>query len=70
MVCKKKMLCIRWLSCADPESFVTGGSKFNGCFYYFFVVDEGEGGSKYHYKRTIIALPAKRHFNGVLLACR
>ena len=29
-----------------------------------------EGGSKYHYKRAIIGLPAKRHLNGVSLACR
>ena len=30
----------------------------------------GEGGSKYHYKRAIIGPPAKRHLNGVSLACR
>ena len=30
----------------------------------------GEGGSKYHYKRTIIGPPVKRHLNGVSLACR
>ena len=29
-----------------------------------------EGGSKYHYKRAIIGPPAKRHLNGVSLACR
>ena len=29
-----------------------------------------EEGYKYHYKRAIIDLPAKRHLNGVLLACR
>ena len=27
------------------------------------LVDEGEGGSKYHYKRVIIGPPAKRHLN-------
>ena len=42
--------------CADPESF-------------FFLVDEGEGGSKYRYKWAIIDPPAKHHLNGVLLAC-
>ena len=30
----------------------------------------GEGGSKYHYERAIIAPPAKRHLNGVSLACQ
>ena len=30
----------------------------------------GEGGTKYHYKRVNIGPPAKRHLNGVLLACR
>ena len=29
----------------------------------------GLGGSKYHYKRAIIGPPAKRHLNGVSLAC-
>ena len=29
-----------------------------------------EEGSKYHYKRAIIDPPAKRHLNGVSLACR
>ena len=29
----------------------------------FFLVDEGWKGTKYHYKRTIIDLPAKRHLN-------
>ena len=34
-------------------------------FFVFFLV-----WSKYHYKRTIIGPQAKRHFNGVSLACR
>ena len=29
-----------------------------------------ERGSKYHYKRAIISQPAKRHLNGISLACR
>ena len=36
----------------------------------FFLVWWGEEGSKYHSKRTIISPPAKRHLNGVSLACR
>ena len=41
-----------------------GVSIFDNVF--FFLVDEGEGGSKYHYLRAIIGPPAKRHLNGVL----
>ena len=40
----------------------------------FLLVDEGGGGGgriqKYHYKRAIIGPPAKRHLNGVSLACQ
>ena len=39
------------------------------CVCLKLLVDEG-GGSKYHYKRTIIATPVKHHLNGVSLACR
>ena len=41
-------------------------------FLTFFVFFSwwGEVGSKYHYKRVIIDPPAKRHLNGVSLACR
>ena len=35
----------------------------------FFKLMRG-GGSKYHFKRAIIGPPAKRHLNGVSLACR
>ena len=38
-------------------------------FFYVLLVDEDEGGFKYHDKRAIIGPPAKRHSNGVLLAC-
>ena len=37
---------------------------------FFFLSWWGEGGSKYHYKWVIISPPAKRHLNGVSLACR
>ena len=39
---------------ADPESFVRGVSSFGNVF----LVYEGSGGSKYHYKRAIIGPPA------------
>ena len=45
--------------CADPESYARGGPTLTT----FFLL--GEGGSKYHYKRTIIGQPVKRHLNGV-----
>ena len=55
----------KW-SCADPESFVRGVQLWQR----FFLVWWGEEGSKYHYKRAMIGPPAKRHLNGVSLACR
>ena len=51
------------------KKFVRGGPTVH-VFIYYFLVDEGEGGSKYHYKRAIIGPPAKRHLNGAALACR
>ena len=39
-------------------------------FFFFFFNDQGEGESKYHYKRAIIGPPPKRHLNGVSLECR
>ena len=47
------------------RKFCQRGPDFDG----FFLVDEGEGGSKYHYKGAIIDPPAKRHLNGVSLVC-
>ena len=41
------------------RKFYQRGSNFNNVF--FLVDKEGEGGSKYHYKRAIIGPPAKRH---------
>ena len=47
------------MSCVDPESFVRGG-----CFFrVLFLVDE-------RISAAIIGPPAKRHLNGVFLACR
>ena len=46
-------------SCADPESFVRGGPTLTPLFLLV--------GSKFHYKRTIIGPPAKRHNNGPTL---
>ena len=53
---------------ADPESVVKGGPTAMGFLFVFFSL-WGEGGSKYHYKRAIIGLPAKHHLNGISLAC-
>ena len=42
----------------ESRKFCQRGSDFDNAF----LVDEGGGaGSKYHYKRVIIGLPAKRH---------
>ena len=55
------------IPCADPEGvqlvrvFLGGGGGG--------VVNEGEGGSKYHYKRAIISRQVKHHINDILLAC-
>ena len=46
--------CFTHIPCADPESFVRGGPALTT----FFLVYEGSGGSKYHYKRAIIGPPA------------
>ena len=48
---------------ADPEKNVRGGQTLTA----LFLVDEGW--EKYHYKRATIGPPAKRHLNGVSLAC-
>ena len=52
--------CSVFITCADPELFVRGGP--NEIFVLkTFLVDEGRG-SKYHYQRAIIGLPAKWRF--------
>ena len=52
-------------TCAAPESFARVGPTLTTFFSLM-----GEELSKYHYKRAIFSQPAKRHLNGVLLACR
>ena len=49
--------------CADPEKVSEGVQLCQ----VFFKADEG---SKYHFKPAMIGPPAKRHLNGVSLACR
>ena len=53
-------------TCADPESIVRGGPTLTKFFFSIM----GEELSKYHFKRAIFGPPAKRHLNGVSLACR
>ena len=56
-------------ACVHPESFATGGPTLTRfCFVLFF--DKGRKDPKYHYKRAIVGLPAKRHLNGNSLAWR
>ena len=57
---------MQYRSCADPESFVRGGPTLKT----FFRGERGSKLNKYHYKRAIIDPRAKRHLNGVSLACR
>ena len=49
----------RYISCADPESFVRGGPTLQ----LFFLMR----GSKYHYKRATIGPPGIQCFPGVLM---
>ena len=53
------------MTCAAPESFARGRPALTTFFSLIW-----EELSKYHYKRAIFGPPAKRHLNGVLLACR
>ena len=52
--------------CADPERFVRVCTTLTLLFFNWW----GERRSKYHHKQSNISPPAKRHLNGVLLACR
>ena len=61
-------------TCADQEHFVRGAVQLRlFLFLLFLVLKVGVGGggkeSKYHYKQAVISPPAKRHLNGILLAC-
>ena len=55
------------VTCAEPESFVRGCPNL---ITFFFLSWWGDRGSKCHYKWTIIGQPAKRHLNGMSLACQ
>ena len=50
------------------RKFCQRGSKFDNVFFSFSWWGDRE--LKYHYKWAIIGPPAKRHRNGVSLACR
>ena len=66
------VICVHYLSCWTcmvPENVVSWESNFDNVFFFLFFSWWGEGGSKYHYKRAFIGLPAKRHLNGVSLTC-
>ena len=60
------------------RKFYQRGSDIDVFIYFFFIhLVDGRGGgrrgSKYHYKRAIISLSAKRYLNGVkwcFLACQ
>ena len=56
-----------------PRSGMRGSREFchrGSKFEVFFCFGWGEGGSKYTFKWATIGPPAKRHLNGILLACR
>ena len=56
---------------AKIQKILSKGSNFDNVFFFSFYFSWWrEGVSKYHYKRAIIGPPAKRHLNGVSLACR
>ena len=48
------------------RKFCQRGSNFENAIFSWW----GEGGPKYHYKRAVTGPLAKRHLNGVSLACR
>ena len=57
------------------EWYMRGSRKFcqrgsNKVFFCCFFSLWGEGGSRCQYKQALIGSPAKRHWNGVSLACR
>ena len=54
-------------SCADPEIFVRGGPISTT---FFFLLEEGRKDQNTTISGPSYAPPAKRHLNGVSLACR
>ena len=52
---------------ARIQKVLSEGSNYD---VFFFFSWWGEGGSKCHYKWTIIGPPAKRHWNGISLECQ
>ena len=55
---------------AQIQKVLSEGFQLRKLFFSFLVEGEGERGSKYHYKQSIIGPPEKRNLNGVSLACR
>ena len=51
------------------RTFCQRGSNFDN-FFFFFLVDEEREDPNTTIRRAIIGPPAKRHLNGVSLACR
>ena len=51
------------------QKVMSEGVQLWRCFFFFFSW-WWEGESKYHYKRAMIGLPAKRHLNYISLAGR
>ena len=52
------------------RKFCQRGSNFDKFFLLFFYLEGRDDPGKYRYKEAIIGPPAKRHLNGVSLACR
>ena len=55
---------------SGSRKFCKRGPNLTTFFFYFILSWWGERGSKYHCQRAITGPPAKRHWNGVSMACR
>ena len=55
---------------ARIRNFFSEGAQFWLRLFLFLFSLWGQRGSKYHFKRVTIGLPAKRHLNGVSLVGR
>ena len=64
-LCDKYMHQNSSITFLDPEFFFRWGPTLTKLIVLFL-----KGGSKYYYKGKIIDPPAKRHLNGVSLACQ